>query len=244
MAQNINNEHNSSRHVDFNTPMPTHNPRQPRINCLMHAERHVIEDAVERNSWGKSGCEWMCRFPNTGELHRTSGDAPLETHNLIHHIPWQPITNCRMCAERSVTEDAVEGTSWWKSKCEWICCVPNTERLHHSSVDTPLETHNNTHNTTWQPKSNWGPLQKKLLKKMPLGVTRICHGATCLHPILCCLEEPKWPPMPTKTNHTSLQGIPQNTKGESTLIENGINRLKISKMCKNVMSHQTGGINI
>jgi hypothetical protein len=51
-------------------------------------------------------------------------------------------------------------------------------------------------------------------------------------------------PMPTKTNHTSLQGVPQNTKGESTPIENGINRLNISKMCKYVMSHQTGGFNI
>jgi hypothetical protein len=100
MAQNINNEYNSSRHVDFNTPMPTHNSRQPKTNCLMHAGRHDIEDAVEHNSWGKSGCEWMCRFPNTGRLHYTSGDAPFETgvfagrsieedavgHNM--HPPW------------------------------------------------------------------------------------------------------------------------------------------------------------
>jgi hypothetical protein len=151
MAQYINNEHNSSCHGDVNTLMPTHNSRQPRTNCLMRAGRRVIEDAVERNSWGKSGCEWMCHFPNTGGLHRTSGDAPLETHNLIHHNPWQPITNYRMCAERSVTEDAIEGNSWEKSKCEWICCIPNIKRLYHSSVDAPLETHSNTHNTTWQP---------------------------------------------------------------------------------------------
>jgi hypothetical protein len=110
MAENINNEPNSSRHVDFNTPMPPHNPWQPRTNCLMHAGRYVIEDTIEPVSWEKSGCEWMCRFPNTGGLHRTSGDAPLETHNLIHHNPWQSITNCRMCAERSVTEDAIEKT--------------------------------------------------------------------------------------------------------------------------------------
>ncbi len=155
MAQNINNEHNSSRHVDFNTPMPTHNPRQPRTNCSMHAGRCVIEDADERNSWGKSGCEWMCHFPNTGGLHRTYGDAPLETHNLIHHNPWQPITACRMCAERSVIEDAVEGKSWGKSECEWIFWIPNTKRLYHTSIDAPLETHNNTHNTTWQLRSNW-----------------------------------------------------------------------------------------
>ncbi len=92
MAQNINNEHNCSCHVDFNTPMPTHNSRQPKTNFLMRARRHVIEDAVERNSWGKSGCEWMCCFPNTGGLHRTSGDAPLETG---------------VFAGRSIEEDAV-----------------------------------------------------------------------------------------------------------------------------------------
>ncbi len=92
MAQNINNEHNNSRHVDFNTLTPTHNSRQPKTNCSMHAGRRVIEDAIERNSWGKSGCEWMCHFPNTGGLHCTSGDAPLETG---------------VFAGRSIEEDAV-----------------------------------------------------------------------------------------------------------------------------------------
>ncbi len=47
MAQNINNEHNSSRHVDFNTPMHTHNSQQPKTNCSMRAGKRVIEDAVE-----------------------------------------------------------------------------------------------------------------------------------------------------------------------------------------------------
>jgi hypothetical protein len=92
MAQNINNEHNSSCHVDFNTHMPTHNSRQPKINCSMRAGRCVIEDAIERNSWGKSGCEWMCCSPNTEGLHRTSVDAPLETG---------------VFAGRSIEEDAV-----------------------------------------------------------------------------------------------------------------------------------------
>ncbi len=60
----------------------------------MHAERSVIEDAVKHNSWGKFGCEWKCRFPNTGGLHHTSGDAPLETHTLTHNTSLQPRTNC------------------------------------------------------------------------------------------------------------------------------------------------------
>jgi hypothetical protein len=111
MAQNINNEHNSSQYVELNTPMPTHNSQQPRTNCLIRAGRCVIEDVVEHNSWGKSGCKWMCSFPDTGGLHHTSGNAPLEAHNLTHHNPLQPRTNCRMCAERSVIEDAIEHNS-------------------------------------------------------------------------------------------------------------------------------------
>ena len=47
----------------------------------------VVEDAVARNSWGKSRCEWMCRFPNTGGLHRTSGGAPLETPTSQIPVP-------------------------------------------------------------------------------------------------------------------------------------------------------------
>ena len=42
----------------------------------------VLEDAVERNPWGKSSCDMLCRFPNTGGLHLTSGDAPLDTQNI------------------------------------------------------------------------------------------------------------------------------------------------------------------
>jgi hypothetical protein len=112
MAQNINNEQNSSRHVDFNTPMPTHNSRQPKTNCSMHAGRRVIENAIERNSGGKSGCEWMCRFPNTGGLHCTSGDAPLEPgvfagrsieedavgHNT--HLPWCQVSKSKSSTSR------------------------------------------------------------------------------------------------------------------------------------------------
>ena len=42
-------------------------------------EGSVVEDAVERNSWGKSRCELMCRFPNTGDF-----TAHLEVHPLKH----------------------------------------------------------------------------------------------------------------------------------------------------------------
>jgi hypothetical protein len=186
----------------------------------------------------------MCRFPNTGGLYPTSGDAPLKTHNLIHHNTWQPITNCRKCAERIVIEDAVEGNSWGRSECEWMCHVPNTERLYHTSVDAPLETHNNAHNTTWQPRSNWGVIAGRSIEEDAVGHNKHppwCHVSKSN---LRHLKEPKWLPMPKKTNHTSLQGVPQNTKGESMPKENGINRLNISNVCKYVMSHQTGEFNI
>ena len=55
-----------------------------QLELLIHGmcEGSVVEDAVECNSWGKSRREQMCRFPNTGGLHRTSGGAPLETPTL------------------------------------------------------------------------------------------------------------------------------------------------------------------
>jgi hypothetical protein len=82
-----------------------------------------------------------------------------------------------MCAERSIIEDAVEGNSWGKSECEWICCIPNNKRLYHTSVDAPLETHNNTHNTTWQPRSNWGVFAGRSVEEDAVG--RNMHPPWC-----------------------------------------------------------------
>jgi hypothetical protein len=85
-------------------------------------EGSVVEDAVESSSWGKSRCEQMCHFPNTGGLHHTSGGAPLETPTL-----WDPelITRGGM-REGSVVENAVERNIGGKSRCEQMCCFPNT----------------------------------------------------------------------------------------------------------------------
>jgi hypothetical protein len=84
----------------------------------------------------KSRCERMCHFPNTGGLHHTSGDAPLETPTLEHPalLPRHGIH------EGSVVEDAVERTSWAKSRCDWMCRFPNTGGLHRTSGNAPLET--------------------------------------------------------------------------------------------------------
>ncbi len=79
----------------------------------------------------------MCRFPNTGGLNRTSGDAPLETPTLRDP---ELMTRGGMLREGSVAEDAVVLNSWGKSRCEQTCRFPNTRGLHCTSGDAPLET--------------------------------------------------------------------------------------------------------
>ncbi len=71
-------EHNIAQH-HVETP---NNYWQLELLISGICEGSVVEDAVEHNSWGNSRCEQMCCFPNTRGLHRTSGDAPLETPTL------------------------------------------------------------------------------------------------------------------------------------------------------------------
>ncbi len=77
-------EHNVAQH-HVETP---NNYWQLELLIRGICEGSVVEDAVERNSWGKSRCEQMCCFPNTRELYRTSGDAPLETPTLLDPSSW------------------------------------------------------------------------------------------------------------------------------------------------------------
>jgi hypothetical protein len=72
-------------HVRFNAIMPTYMSGQPEDMNAVRDLGSVVEHAVERNSWGKSRSDRMCHFPNTGGLHRTSGDAPFETQNFTHN---------------------------------------------------------------------------------------------------------------------------------------------------------------
>jgi hypothetical protein len=124
-------------------PLETPTLRDPELRTRGGMrEGSVVEDAVERNSWGKSRCEQMCRFPITGGLHRTSGDAPLETPTLRD----PELTTGGMRGRSGirggsvVEEDAVERNSWGKSRCEQMCRFPNTGGLHRTSGDAPLET--------------------------------------------------------------------------------------------------------
>jgi hypothetical protein len=74
----------AGQHVRFNAIMPTYTSGQLEdMNAVPDLGR-VVEDTVECNSWGKSRSDRMCCFPNTGGLHRTSGDAPFETQNFTH----------------------------------------------------------------------------------------------------------------------------------------------------------------
>ncbi len=88
-------------------------------------------NAIEQATKGKSGCESKCHFPNTGGLHRTSGDAPLETHLK---------RACGNAVEQN-RGNAVEQATMGKSGCGSKCCFPNTGGLHRTSGDAPLETH-------------------------------------------------------------------------------------------------------
>ena len=69
-------EHNIAKH-HVETP---NNYCQLELLTRGMCEGSVVEDAVERNSWGKSRCEQMCCFPNTGEDFTTH----LEMHPLKH----------------------------------------------------------------------------------------------------------------------------------------------------------------
>jgi hypothetical protein len=72
-----NHEHTiSTHHVETDTPTLTE--KQPKPTRGIH-KGSVVEDISERTSWGKSRCEPI-------GLHRTSGDAPLETPTLEHLV--------------------------------------------------------------------------------------------------------------------------------------------------------------
>jgi hypothetical protein len=93
-------EYNIAQH-HVETP---NNYFQPEFITRGMHEGSVEEDAVERNSWGKSRCEQMCRFPNNGGLHRTSGDAPLETLTLQNPVPvWCHVHTNPGCGSRLQT---------------------------------------------------------------------------------------------------------------------------------------------
>jgi hypothetical protein len=96
-------------------------------------------NAVEQAMRGNSGCESKCRFPNTGGLHRTSGDAPLETHPERAHEHENSVV-CGNAVEQN-QGNAVEQAKRGKSGCESKCSIPNTGGLYRTSGDAPLETH-------------------------------------------------------------------------------------------------------
>jgi len=55
------------------------------VVCGIAVERNQ-GNAIEQATRSKSRCESKCHFPNTGGLHRTSGDALLETHPSFSYV--------------------------------------------------------------------------------------------------------------------------------------------------------------
>ncbi len=71
-------------HVRIKGVMTTYTSEQPEDMNTVRDLGRVVEVAVERNSWGKSRSDMMCRFPKTGGLHRTSRNAPFDTQNISY----------------------------------------------------------------------------------------------------------------------------------------------------------------
>jgi hypothetical protein len=115
----------------FETPTLEHPALLPKRGIQ---EGSVVEGAVERTSWGKSRCDWMCCFPNTGGLYRTFGNAPLETPTLEHPA----LLPTRGIYKRSVVEVAIERTSWGKSK---YAPLETPTLLNPESYQTPAWCH-------------------------------------------------------------------------------------------------------
>jgi len=73
-------QHEISQQNDY---APYNSKQQELLTRGRMCEGSVVEDAVECISRRKSRCEQMYRFPNTGGLHRTPGDAPLDFSGSI-----------------------------------------------------------------------------------------------------------------------------------------------------------------
>jgi hypothetical protein len=195
-------------------------------------------NAIERATRRKSRCESKCRFPNTGGLHRTSGDAPLETHPERAH----ELENSVVCdyAVKQNRGNAVERATRGKSGCESKCCFPNPGGLHCTSGDAPLETHpERAHELEHglyavmplsetavtplsEPQGGSPDVKASVASQIPEDFTahlemsplrHIHHLATCTILILHHLRELKLRQVPSESIEMNLQDIPPNTKG-------------------------------
>jgi len=149
----------------------------------------VVEDAVERNSWGKSRSDRKCRFPNTGGLHRTSGNAPLDTQNISlnngtilgSHIGPTKTHTCKINDHGSTITPIVGGTSttptsnpsWChvnksntpsSKRTQVAACAFKEKSLNSASRITKHKRHTNTKRKRYK--------QVKFLKKV-----KICNVA-------------------------------------------------------------------
>ncbi len=94
----------------------------------IHSVHSVVEDAVEQNSWGKSGSDWMCLFINNGGLHRTSGDAPPETHDVGERAGIHSV----------LTNDSAEAFFYQQMISSWFGCFIELGREQESTPYPPM----------------------------------------------------------------------------------------------------------
>jgi hypothetical protein len=72
----------------------------------------VLGHAVARSSWGKSGCEQKCCFQINGGLHRSSGEAPLDTEFL--QIPiWCHVNKFKSPSSTQTRVEVVDYLNKW-----------------------------------------------------------------------------------------------------------------------------------
>jgi len=112
-------------HTAGDAPLYTQQMSQDAINI-----ERVKSNEVEQPFTGKSSGYKMCRFPNTGGLHQTAGDAPLDTQLMSQDAI---VIEC-------VNGAAVEQHSWGKSSGDKTCHFPNTGVLHHTAADAPFDS--------------------------------------------------------------------------------------------------------
>ena len=78
---------------------------------------YFYDESLTADSWGNSERERKCRFQINGELHRSNGDAPLDTYSD---------------KEEDVLRHAVARTSGGKSEGERKCRFQTNGELHRS----------------------------------------------------------------------------------------------------------------
>jgi hypothetical protein len=138
--------------VRFNAIILTYTSGQPEDMNAVCDLGHVVEDAFERNSWGKSRSDQMCCFPNTRGFHCTSGDAPFETKTSlttmiqkVHILQQQHSMQIATIIGKLV--HSVKSWAGWDSPRIHLGATCMNPILHHQEGPKLLHVHIKTNHT-------------------------------------------------------------------------------------------------